>query len=176
MLRSIGYLSRNVHPYRSEPAGPQLPTPDAQALGPCHLSLAVMPHRGTWAASGIAEATDAYLHPVVVTRGSGPASQPLTQVEGLAVTGDGVELVSLRRRADADTTVEARVVNLSDRPTVAVLGSGAVRVHDAVVVDGLGREGQPDEPIEVADGHARIPLRPWQIAAVRVEVPLPHTR
>ncbi|WP_076263840.1 hypothetical protein [Intrasporangium flavum] len=172
-LRSIGYLSRNVHPYRSEPAGPQLPTPDAQALGPCHLSLAVMPHRGSWAESRVAEATDAYLHPVVRTAGTGPADAPLTSVEGLPVDGAGVELVSLRRRADADRSVEVRIVNLSDQPTVAVLGSDAAPVHGARTVDGFGRDAQPAEPVEVRDGRARIPLRPWQIAAVRVEVPLP---
>ena len=32
VLRSIGYLSRNVHPYRGEPAGPQLP--DTGCPGP----------------------------------------------------------------------------------------------------------------------------------------------
>ena len=125
-LRSIGYLSRNVHPYRSEPAGPQLPTPDAQALGPCHLSLAVMPHQGSWAAAEVAEATEAYLHPVVVARGAGPADGALPSVEGLSLLGAGVELVSLRRRTDADTAVEVRVVNMSDQPTVAVLGSDAL--------------------------------------------------
>ena len=172
-LRSIGYLSRNVHPYRSEPAGPQLPTPHAQALGPCHLSLAVMPHRGSWAAAGVAEATEAYLHPVVVTRGSGPADLPLQSVEGLRLTGTGVELVSLRRRADGDTAVEVRVVNLSDRPTVAVLGSDGVPVHDATAVDGFGRDTHSVDAIGVTDGQARIPLRPWQIAAVRVDIGAP---
>ncbi|GAA2739932.1 hypothetical protein GCM10009868_00060 [Terrabacter aerolatus] len=169
-LRSIGYLSRNVHPYRSEPAGPQLPTPDAQALGPCHLSVAVMPHRGSWAEARVAEATEAYLHPVVVTRGAGPTGGPLLAREGLALAGDGVELVSLRRRADADTAVEVRVVNLSDRPTVAVLGSGAAPVGAGVVVDGLGR---PGDPLEATDGRVRVPLRPWKIAAVRVEIEAP---
>src|SRR6476661_7534932 len=130
VLRSIGYLSRNVHPYRSEPAGPQLPTPDAQALGPCHLSLAVMPHQGSWAAAGVAEATEAYLHPVVVTRGAGPSDGPLPSVEGLSLLGAGVDLVSLRRRADGDTAVEVRVVNVSDGPTVAVFGSDALPVHE----------------------------------------------
>lgn len=175
-VRSIGYLSRNVHPYRSEPAGPQLPTPDAQALGPCHLSIAVMPHRGSWAQAGVAEATEAYLHPVVVSRGTSAADAPLASVEGLSLAGDGVELVSLRRRSDADTAVEVRVVNLSDRPTIAVLGSDTVPVHDAVPVDGFGREAHPAEAIDVADGRARIPLRPWQIAAVRVDVAAPPDR
>lgn len=169
-LRSIGYLSRNVHPYRSEPAGPQLPTPDAQAVGPCHLSLAVMPHLGSWATAGVAEATEAYLHPVVVARGTGAPGAPLPSVEGLSVEGAGVQLVSLRRRADADTAVEARLVNTSDQPTVAVLGSDAVPIRGATRVDGLGRDL---EELSTADARARISLRPWEIAAVRVDVAAP---
>ncbi len=169
-LRSIGYLSRNVHPYRSEPAGPQLPTPDAQALGPCHLSLAVMPHQGSWAAAQVAEATEAYLHPVVVARGAGPADGALPSVEGLSLLGAGVELVSLRRRTDADTAVEVRVVNMSDQPTVAVLGSDALPVHEATLVDGLGTVGSQ---LDVADGRVRVPLRPWEIAAVRLDIGAP---
>lgn len=170
MLRSIGYLSRNVHPYRSEPAGPQLPTPDAQALGPCTMSLAVMPHQGSWAAAEVAAATEAYLHPVVVTRGSGPVDGRLPRVEGLSLLGAGVELVSLRRRSDGDTAVEVRVVNASDQSTVAVLGSDAVPVRSAGLVDGLGRR---DDPLAVEHGVVRIPLRPWEIAAVRVDIAAP---
>ena len=173
LLRSIGYLSRNVHPYRSEPAGPQLPTPDAQALGPCHLSLAVMPHQGSWAAAQVAEATEAYLHPVVMARGVGPADGALPSVEGLTLLGAGVELVSLRRRTDADTAVEVRVVNMSDQPTVAVLGSDAVPVHVAAVVDGRGTLGTPSSELDMADGRVRVPLRPWEIAAVRVGIGAP---
>ena len=100
-----------------------------------------MPHQGSWAAAEVAEATEAYLHPVVVARGVGPADGALPSVEGLSLLGAGVELVSLRRRTDADTAVEVRVVNMSDQPTVAVLGSDAVPVHEAALVDGLGTVG-----------------------------------
>ena len=116
VLRSIGYLSRNVHPYRSEPAGPQLPTPDAQALGPCHLSLAVMPHQGSWAAAEVAEATEAFLHPVVVARGAGPADGPLPSVEGLTSRG--------RRR-------RARVAATPDRCRHGRRGAGRQHVRPA---------------------------------------------
>ena len=170
VLRSIGYLSRNVHPYRSEPAGPQLPTPDAQALGPCLVSLAVMPHQGSWAQAGVADATEAFLHPVVLTRGAAADTTPLRSVEGLRLVGDGVQLVSLRRRADADTAVEVRVVNSSDRDTVAVVGSDAVPVHSAAMVDG---RGAVQGPLDVSDGLVRVPLRPWEIAAVRVDIRAP---
>ena len=113
VLRSIGYLSRNVHPYRSEPAGPQLPTPDAQALGPCHRVA------GRHAAPGLVGAgrrSPRRPRPSS-TRSSSRAepradATPLRSVEGLTLVGAGVQLVSLRRRADADTAVEVRVVNI----------------------------------------------------------------
>ncbi|GAB2772972.1 alpha-mannosidase [Terrabacter koreensis] len=172
LLRSIGYLSRNVHPYRSEPAGPQLPTPEAQVLGSCTMSLAVMPHRGSWSDVGLAQAAEAYLHPVIVSAGTAPAETALRQIEGLTVGGPGVQLVSLRRREDDDTAVEVRLLNSSDDPTAAELGSPAVPVRSASQVDGLGR---PSDELDVEDGILRIPMRPWQIATVKVDlgVPLP---
>jgi alpha-mannosidase len=173
LLRSIGYLSRNVHPYRSEPAGPQLPTPDAQALGPCTMSLAVLPHRGSWADAGLGQAAEAYLHPVVVTPGTAAPATDLRGVEGLRVEGAGVQLVSLRRRQDGDTAVEVRLVNSSDADTIARLGSTGVPVKSATHVDGMGR---PGDALEAADGVVRVPLRPWQIAAVRVDIGAPITR
>lgn len=48
LLRAVGWLSRNVHPHRNEPAGPQLPTPAAHVIGPGSLNLAVLPHDGPW--------------------------------------------------------------------------------------------------------------------------------
>jgi hypothetical protein len=173
VLRSIGYLSRNVHPYRSEPAGPQLLTPDAQALGPCSIAVAVLPHRGSWAEAEVAAAAEAYLHPVVVARGAAPAAAPLAAVEGLRLAGDGVELVSVRRRGDADSGVEVRVVNMTGRPTVATVGSGTVPVAGATEVDGRGGVGAT---LVVDGGLVRVPLRPWQIATVKVDVGAPLTR
>jgi alpha-mannosidase len=78
--------------------------------------------------------------------------------------------VSLRRRADADSAVEVRVVNMSAQPTVAVLGSDAVPVTAAALVDGRG--GDQGGRV-TADGRDRVPLRPWEIAAVRVDIGAP---
>ncbi len=40
LLRSVGQISRDNHPYREEPAGPQTPTPGAQCLGTLAADLA----------------------------------------------------------------------------------------------------------------------------------------
>ncbi|OFE16421.1 hypothetical protein BA895_19075 [Humibacillus sp. DSM 29435] len=170
LLRSIGYLSRNVHPYRSEPAGPQLPTPNAQVLGPCRATVAVMPHNGDWGQADLGAAVEGLLHPVVVRAGSAPADTPLASVAGLPVTGRGVDLLSLRRRSDDDTAVEVRVLNASDEPTVVVVGSPDRPVQRAFTVSG---RGVPGDPVEVTDGVVTMPLGPWQIVALCVDVGVP---
>ena len=165
LLRSIGYLSRNVHPYRSEPAGPQLPTPAAQMLGPCRASIAILPHRGSWSDGGLGRAAEAFLHPVAVLRGSGATEARLETFEGLRIGGEGVDLLSLRRRSDADPTLEVRVVNSSNRATTAVIGSR----HRPVLTAAMSTaRGAAIGELEPRDGVVELPLRPWQIATVRL--------
>ena len=164
-LRAVGYLSRNVHPYRSEPAGPQLPTPHAQVLGPCRASIAVVPHRGDWAHADLGAVAEAVLHPVVVRHGAAAADTPLASVEGLSVTGADVDLLSLRRRLDGDRTVEVRVLGASDEPTTAVVGSPNRPVLQACTVSGRGIAG---DPVDVTDGVVTLALGPWQIVTLRV--------
>lgn len=172
LLRAVGHLSRNVHPYRSEPAGPQLATPAAQVLGPGRMTLAVLPHGGTWAADGVGAAAEAFLHPVVVSRGTGPADAATTAVEGLRVGGEGVDLLSVRRRRDDDTAVEVRLVNASDEPTTAVVGSPSRPVRQAFSVNGRGESlGR----LPVRDGLLSMTLGPWQLAAVQCELEAPIT-
>ena len=124
LLRSIGYLSRNVHPYRGEPAGPQLPTPEAQALGACHCHWRSSRTRGP----GMRPASprDRALPPSG-RRGSGAG--PWTDRcagRGTEPRGAGVDLVSLRA-APMPTPPSGALVNMSARPTEAVIGWAAVR-------------------------------------------------
>ena len=167
LSRSIGFLSRNVHPYRSEPAGPQLATPDAQVLRPGHASLVVVPHSGGWADGRLGEVAEAVLHPVHVVSATGAGDAGLTAFEGLSVTGAGVDLLSLRRRPEGDGRLEVRVVNSSDTDTTALLGSSVRPVAAASSCDGLGRRG---DDLAVEKGVVRRPLRPWEIATVAVVV------
>lgn len=165
LLRAVGYLSRNVHPYRSEPAGPQLPTPEAQVIGPARAALAVVPHAGDWAAARVGDLAEHYLHPVVLTPGvGGPGAEP-RQVEGLSVSGDGIDLLSLRRRG---TALEARIVNSADHQGEATLGSARRPLQAAHRCDGVGRTG---EDLVVSDGQTRITLRPWEIVSVQLDLP-----
>ncbi|WP_329081468.1 hypothetical protein [Streptomyces niveus] len=81
VLRATGWLSRNIHPCRAEPAGPQLAVPAAQMVGTSTVSFAVLPP------------------------GSGPRDAPPVSHPGLSV--EGAVMTSLRRR---DGELEVRLV------------------------------------------------------------------
>ena len=164
LLRAIGLLSRNVHPYRDEPAGPQLETPAAQCLGPAEVSLAVMPHNGSWLDADLVAAAERYRHPVVHRPGSADVDVRPSQAEGLSVRGAGVAMTSLQRRGD---WLELRLVAETSEATTAIVGTSAVPVKSARACDLLGREG---EPMSVEDGVLRLSLRPWQILTVQLQM------
>ncbi|MDA0636249.1 alpha-mannosidase [Nonomuraea sp. MCN248] len=158
LLRSVGYLSRNRHALRPEPAGPQLPTPMAQSRGLRSVSLALMPYAGTWEA--VPAAAEEFRHDLVTVAGAGDPSLPLpAPAAGLSVAGDGVVMTSLRLR---DGWKELRVVALTDRPTRALVTGGFARARRADL------RGRPGEALEVVDGALRLPLNAWEIATVQL--------
>lgn len=163
VLRGTGWLSRNIHPYREEPAGPQLPVPAAQMVGTSTVSFAVLPHTGDWHAAGLMTAAERYRHPLHATPGTGAPEVQLAAHHGLSV--DGAVMTSLRRR---DGDLEVRLVAASSEPATAVVrGSfkGARRVGL------LGPPGDDDSRTRqpaMAEGTVRIPLRAWEIATVRL--------
>ncbi len=165
LLRAVGYLSRNVHPHRSEPAGPQLPTPAAQVLGPAQMSLTLVPHRGSWEEAGLGRVAEAVLHPVVVSAGTGDPATVLTDVEGVHIEGAGVDLLALRVREGAADSLEARVVNSSSTQTTARVGSDR---RPVLVAAQTSARGEAVAALAVADGRAEVALRPWEIATVRL--------
>jgi mannosylglycerate hydrolase len=152
LLRATGLISRADHPYRREPAGPVIATPQAQCLGPVRTSLAVMPHAGDWAAAGVDRAAEAYRCPPVVVDGTG-GDVELAAEQGLAV--EGATMTSLRRR---DDRLELRVVALTNERTTARITG---RFTEARRVDLLGR---PVARLSTMD----IPLRPWEIATIQL--------
>jgi alpha-mannosidase len=163
VLRCTGQISRNVHPYREEPAGPQIPTPQAQMIGTTTVSLAVLPHAGGWDRGDLTGAGERYRHPLHAVAGQAAPDGPLADGAGLAVTG--AVLTSVRRREGA---LEVRMVAESAEPATAVL-RGPFRT--ARRVDLFGRPGEElaTEPDPAGTGHLALPLRPWEIATVRLD-------
>jgi alpha-mannosidase len=161
VLRSTGLISRNDNPFREDPAGPEVPVPDAQLVGPWTFSFAILPGAASWQEAGVLRATEAYRLPFLTAAGrSSDAPRAGTSTVGLRVDGDGVVLSALRRR---DGTLEARLVAQTDRPTVARLSGRAIA--DPYEVDLLGRRLKDMEP--AVDGTLDVPLGPWQIRTIR---------
>ena len=138
LLRSVGLLSRTLHPYRRVPAGPELPVPAAQLRGPRSVGFALFPHVGSWQDDGVLEQMERYQHPFLAATGTGEG--PATaQRAGLELRGPGVLLTALRRRGDV---LEARLV--CERPESC---------SATIIVD---------------DRELDINLGPWEIRAVEV--------
>jgi mannosylglycerate hydrolase len=158
LLRSVGYLSRNLHVMRPEPAGPQLPTPAAQSRGLRSVSLALMPYGESWAA--VPPAAETFRHDLLAVPGTGDPSLALPPAaSGLSVTGDGVVMTSLRVR---DGRHEIRVVAYSETPTNAVISGTFAQARHADL------RGRPGDPIPVSSGTVHLPLRPWEIATIQL--------
>jgi mannosylglycerate hydrolase len=171
LLRAVGQISRNVHRYRNEPAGPETPTPRAQCLGPVTARLAVYPHQGSWHRDGVLQQLERYQHDLLVAPGTaqpgrlaGPPGQAgalPAEVTGLAVDGDGVVLSALRRRGQ---WLELRLVCQQPAPSTATVTSQVVEAREA---DLLGR---PGSALPVHGGVLRLDLAAWQIATVQLRL------
>lgn len=160
LLRGVGQLSRSVHPYREEPAGPEIPTPGAQCLGTTSTRIAVIPHPGTWSESSVLAAAECFRHDLHAVPGRAEPGTALTGASGLTVTGDGIVMSSLRRRAD---WLELRLVAQHDVPTVAVVAAQGLRT--ARRADLLGR---PGEDLPLAGDRLELPMGAWEIATVQL--------
>jgi mannosylglycerate hydrolase len=120
LLRSVGMLSRNVHPYRENPAGPEVPVPAAQLQRPWSVGFAICPD----ADSALAQ-MDRYQYPFLTMPGRAERGK-LAEQAGVALEGDGVVLSSLRR---VDGELEARIVNETSEPRKALLAGQAFQLR-----------------------------------------------
>jgi len=171
VLRSTGLISRNDNPFREDPAGPEVPVPGAQLLGPWRFGFALLPHAGSWERAGVLAASEAYHHPFLTAAGTGNASNAAASApkspnarRGLRLTGEGVVLSSLRCR---DEWLEIRLV--AETPTAARAAlTGAGPFTAAREVDLLGRSGAglPLGP----DGSLHLELAAWEIRTVQVRL------
>lgn len=66
LLRSVGWLSRDDLFTRRVAAGPLVPTPGAQCIGPYKFEYALLPHAGDWQA--VYPAAYRYISPLLMTR------------------------------------------------------------------------------------------------------------
>jgi alpha-mannosidase len=123
VLRSTGWISRNQHPYREDPAGPELEIPDAQMRGPWAFSFALYPYEGERPGPDVLEQAERYRLPFLAFAGAGERGAALRQREGPAIGGEGVVLAALRRSGEK---LEARIVNETDEPRSVLVASETI--------------------------------------------------
>jgi alpha-mannosidase len=164
LLRAIGSISVNIHPYRDEPAASEIPAPGAQDLGlRIENRLAVLPSADGWQQAGAVAAAELFRNDVLVARGTAPAGGALpADTAGIAVDGPDVFVSAIRKATAADGTAgtEVRLVAMSDT-AVRTRVSGAFT--EARTVDLLGRPLSAPEP---APGALDLDLGPWEIRTV----------
>ena len=166
VLRSTGLISRNDNPFREDPAGPEVPVPGAQLVGPWQFGFALLPHAGSWDSAGVLAASEAYHHPFMTAAGTGTGTADRsgpTPGLGLRLTGEGVVLSTLRRRED---WLEIRLVAEHPAPTTARI-VGREPFVAAREVDLLSRTGA-ELPVN-ADGSIDLSLGPWEIRTIRIQ-------
>jgi mannosylglycerate hydrolase len=159
LLRATGMLSRNHNPGRRDPAGPQLPTPGAQVLGPHEVSFGLRPLGGPSDLAAALYEAHAFRVPLLTLPGTGASTGAEWIEPGLEVAGEGVVVSALRREGDE---LELRLSAPLGDPTTATVGPG---VAAARVVDLLGDEVQP---LVVDDGTVTVALRPCEIRTLRL--------
>ena len=161
IVRAVGWLSRDDLRYRVGHAGPPLETPGAQVPGRHRVGFSLAFHAGDWETGGAWHEAERALIPLQVL-GIEPA--------GIGVAGggssivlepDAVQMTACVPRQDG---YDLRLVNASPRPAHARLALTPTPAAIAPVTLG-GRLG---DRLALEAGTVRLPLRPWEIATLRV--------
>jgi alpha-mannosidase len=164
LLRAIGSISVNIHPFRDEPAATEIPAPGAQDLGVrIENRFAILPSATGWQGANAVTLAEDFRNEALVARGGAVDGGLPADTSGLRVDGEDVLVSCVRRAADDDCGpgTELRLAAMSDT-------GSAVRVtgpfSEAVTVDLLGR---PLTTTPAADG-LDLTLAPWEIRTLVV--------
>ena len=163
LLRSVGWLSRQDLSTRSGPAGPAFETPGAQLPGDHVLRLALFPHGGDWRAGAVHETAERFVLPLRSVGVRGHAGDLPPTGSALSVGPRGIVLSSL---ATLDGRTECRVYNTTGAQTEARIRVGQpLRLGEPSILDLFG---EPLAALTTEDDTIVVPLRPWEIATVRI--------
>ena len=160
LLRSTGLISRYDNPNREDPAGGEIPIPDAQMLRDWTIGFAIAPHAGSWADLDAVAMADRYAHPALTVAGSADRSTPLASASGLQLDGDGVVVSSVRRRGE---WLEVRLVAERPESVTAFLRGPFREVGD---VDLLGRAVGTVQAVD--RGVVTVELGAWEIRTLQL--------
>ncbi len=159
LLRAIGSISVNIHPYRDEPAASEIPAPGAQDLGVrIENRFAVLASATGWAGANAVALGEQFRNDVLVARGTAPEGGALPEnLAGIRVDGADILVSTIRQVADAG--VEVRLVAMSDAASTARVTGAFTEV---TTVDLLGR---PLATVPAAN-EIELTLGPWEIRTV----------
>ena len=178
LVRSVGYLSRGDLLTRIEGAGPSMPTPDAQMLGPFMAEYSVIPHGGSWSEAKSHRSAHEFTAPMMSVEL--PGARPLTDpwrrdpiADGdalpasaslLEVVGD-LEVTAVKRAEERDDLV-VRVLNESAERRTA-----RVRLHRPVAdAHRLNLAEEPSDAggVSLVDGSVVVEAGPWELVTVGI--------
>jgi alpha-mannosidase len=168
LLRSVGWLSRDDLSNRRVAAGPLVPTPGAQCLGPHRYEYAILPHRGDW--REVYRVAYGYAAPLLVARGDthegltygdehrrgpgkcdGRAVARWSQPDSASLWRSNRQLVlsAVRRSADGEGLV-LRFYNVDQTPVTARITAG----FDLKAAHRMNLNEHVTDTLAVRDGRA----------------------
>jgi alpha-mannosidase len=163
LLRSVGWLSRGDLSVIDHAAGPMVPTPGAQELGPHRFEYALVLHAGDWRAGGVLGEARRYAAPPIAVTPKGTRPLPPS---ALVEVAPSTAIVTATHPA-AHGGLVVRLLNTAASASEITLRP-AIPIREAIAIDPL--EAPASEPrVTLADGVARLTLRPWQLATVLLQ-------
>ena len=159
LLRSVGWLSREDLATRHGNAGPSLPTPGAQCLGPHTFRFAAIPRTGPSGEPSLYKEARAFLAPPCLFGPAGREGRLPPRRAFLPVTGD-VVLSALKRADDRDALI-LRVFNPGDEPATLTL-------HDAAAAFTTDLAERRGAALPAAGDAVTVPVAPRQIRTIEV--------
>ncbi len=170
VLRSTGLISRNDNPFREDPAGPEIPVPAAQMVGPWRFAFALLPHAGSWEEADVLTAAEAYHLPFVVAAGHGGSMPPAGGDDAPRASGSQLRIDWSRRRPQRPAPARRRgwrpaSCSRRRRPSRPLSEVRSTARGGSICSDGSAN----DLPLG-KDGALRLALEPWEIATVQLHI------
>lgn len=178
LVRSVGYLSRGDLLTRIEGAGPLMPTPEAQMIGPFVAEYSIIPHGGSWSAAGSHRSAHEFATPMLSVEL--PGARPLTDPWRRDPIADGATLPAAGSLLEVDGDLEVTAVKRAEERDELVVrllnqsgGARTARLRPHRPVGGARRLDLAEQPSEdgdvtVSDGMILVEAGPWELVTVGI--------
>ncbi len=165
LFRSVGWLSRGDLSSRSDHAGPDIPTPDAQELGPWTFEYAIMAYAGELSSSGVCEEWADYRRPLRAVAQAAHAGRLGARASLLAIEAEGLVFSSLRLTKGG--ALRLRFYDVLGRAREARVRAGAA--ISSATKTRLDGEALAKLAVDGDGGSFRVAVAPYEIVTVELE-------